>query len=100
MVGHYPKNASKGNRIEHRLFGPVSLNWAGKPLRTLKTMLASIRGTTTRKGLQVAAFQIDQVYERGIKVEDELIQGLNLERHSTCPNWNYTIRPRSVPVCV
>jgi len=100
MVCHYPKNASKWNPIEHRLFGPVSLNWAGKPLRTLETMLAYIRGTTTRKGLQVAAFQVDQVYERGIKVEDDVIQGLNLEHHSTCPNWNYTIRPRSVPVCV
>ncbi len=100
MVCHYPKNASKWNPIEHRLFGPVSLNWAGKPLRTLETMLAYIRGTTTRKGLQVAAFQIDRVYERGIKVEDDVIQGLNMQRHSTCPNWNYTIRPRSVPVCV
>jgi hypothetical protein len=99
MVCHYPKNASKWNPIEHRLFGPISLNWAGKPLRSLETMLAYIRGTTTQKGLQVAAFQIDQVYERGIKVADDVIYGLNLERHSTCPNWNYTIRPRSVPVC-
>lgn len=96
MVCHYPKNASKWNPIEHRLFGPISLNWTGKPLRTLETMLAYIRGTTTQTGLQVAAFPVDQVYERGIKVDDEAIQGLNLKRHSTCPNWNYTIRPRSV----
>ncbi len=61
MVCHYPKNTSKWNPIEHRLFGPISLNWAGKPLRTLETMLAYIRGTTTRTGLQVAAFQVDQV---------------------------------------
>lgn len=100
MVCHYPKNASKWNPIEHRLFGPVSLNWAGKPLRTLETMLAYIRGTTTQTGLQVAAFPVDRVYARGIKVKDEMIQSLNLERHSTCPNWNYTIRPRSLPVCV
>jgi hypothetical protein len=95
-----PKNASKWNPIEHCLFGPISLNWAGKPFRTLETMLAYIRGTTTRTGLQVAVFQMDQLYERGIKAEDEMIQGLNLERHSTCPNWNYTIRPRSVSVCI
>jgi hypothetical protein len=100
IICHYPKNASKWNPIEHRLFGPVSLNWAGKPLRTLETMLAYIRGTTTQAGLQVAAFPVDQIYARGIQVEDEVIQSLNLERHSTCPNWNYTIRPRSLPVCV
>jgi hypothetical protein len=47
MVCHYPKNVSKRNPIEHRLFGPVSLTWAGKPLRTLETMLAYLRGTTT-----------------------------------------------------
>jgi len=100
MVCHYPKNASKWNPIEHRLFSPISLNWTGKPLRTPETMLAYIRGTTTQTGLRVAAFQVDQVYERGIKVEDEIYQGLNLERHATCPNWNYTIRPRSMPSCI
>jgi hypothetical protein len=100
MVCHYPKNASKWNPIEHRLFSPISLNWTGKPLRTLETMLAYIPGTTTQTGLQVSAFQVNQVYERGIKVEDVAIQGLNLERHSTCPNWNYTIRPRSAPGCI
>ncbi len=99
MVCHYPKNTSKWNPIEHRLFSQISLNWAGKPLRTLEAMLAYIRGTTTRTGLCVAAFQVDQKYERGIKVKDEVIQSLNLVRHDTCPNWNYTIRPRSLPVC-
>ena len=72
MVCHYPKNASKWNPIEHRLFGPISLNWEGKPLRTLETMLAYIRRTTTQTGLQVSAFQVDQVYERGIKVEYDM----------------------------
>ena len=99
MVCHYPKNTSKWNPIEHRLFGPISLNWAGKPLRTLETMLGYIRGTTTQAGLQVAAFQVDQIYQRGIKVEDDVMQTLNLVRHSICPNWNYTIRPRSMPIC-
>jgi hypothetical protein len=99
MVCHYPKNTSKWNPIEHRLFGPFSLNWAGKPLRTLETMLGYIRGTTTQAGLQVAAFQVDQIYQRGIKVEDDVMQTLNLVRHSICPNWNYTIRPRSMPIC-
>jgi hypothetical protein len=98
-VCHYPKGASKWNPVEHRLFGPISLNWAGKPLRTFDTMLAYIRGTTTRTGLQVSAYLVEQMYERGIKVADEVMQSLNLERHTTCPNWNYTIRPHPVSIC-
>jgi hypothetical protein len=98
-VCHYPTGASKWNPVEHRLFGPISVNWAGKPLRTFDTLLACIRGTTTRAGLQVKAFLVEHIYARGIKVTDEVINSLNLERHATCPNWNYTIRPRSVSVC-
>jgi hypothetical protein len=97
-VCHYPTGASKWNPVEHRLFGPISVNWAGKPLRTFDTMLAYLRGTTTRTGLQVAAFLVEQGYERGRKVTDAVMHSLNLERHATCPNWNYTIRPRPVSV--
>lgn len=95
-VCHYPTGASKWNPVEHRLFGPISGNWAGKPLRTWETLLAYICGTTTRTGLQVTAFRVEQVFEKGLKVSDETIDHLNLERHDTCPNWNYTIRPHVV----
>ena len=95
-VCHYPTGTSKWNPIEHRLFGPISINWAGKPLRTLETLLAYIRGTRTQTGLQVSAFLVEQVFEKGAKVSDETMDGLNLERHATCPNWNYTIRPHMV----
>jgi hypothetical protein len=98
-VCHYPTGASKWNPVEHRLFGPISINWAGKPLRSFETMLALIRGTTTQTGLQVAAFLVEQTYQRGIKVADEVMQGLNLERHTTCPIWNYTLHPRPISVC-
>jgi len=94
MVCHYPTGASKWNPIEHRLFGPISINWAAKPLRTLETMLACIRGTTTKTGLQVSAFPIEKLYARGIKITDEVMESLHLTRHATCPNWNYTIQPR------
>jgi hypothetical protein len=94
MVCHYPTGASKWNPIEHRLFGPISINWAAKPLRTFETMLACIRGTTTQTGLQVSAFLVEKVYARGVKITDEVMQTLNLTRHATCPNWNYTIHPR------
>ena len=93
-VCHYPTGASKWNPIEHRLFGPISINWAGKPLRSFETMLAHMRGTTTETGLKVKAFLLDGHYEKGVKVSDEQMQALTLERHDVCPNWNYTIRPR------
>lgn len=94
-VCHYPRGCSKWNPIEHRLFNHISLNWAGKPLRTFGTMLAYIRGTTTTKGLSVQAFLLEGVYETGQSVSDAEMEQLNLERHEVCPNWNYTIRPRS-----
>jgi hypothetical protein len=97
-VCHYPTGASKWNPVEHRLFGPVSINWAGKPLRTFDTMLSYIRGTTTETGLKVKAFLLDQHYEKGMKVSDQEMKALNLERHETCLQWNYTIKPQMVPI--
>ncbi|MFL7793372.1 MAG: ISAzo13 family transposase [Anaerolineae bacterium] len=94
MICHYPTGASKWNPIEHRLFSYISLNWAGKPLRSFETMLAYIRGTTTETGLKVRAFLLDQVYQRGIKVSDQEMKDLNLVRRSICPTWNYVIKPR------
>lgn len=95
-VCHYPTGASKWNPIEHRLFGPISINWAGVPLRTFDTLLACIRGTATETGLKVKAFLVDKVYEKGLKVSDAIMESLNIERHAVCPNWNYTLRPRTL----
>jgi hypothetical protein len=95
-VCHYPTGASKWNPIEHRLFGPISVNWAGKPLQTFEAALAYIRGTTTETGLQVQAFLVDQVYQKGIKVSAETMQTLNIQFAQVCPRWNYTIRPQSM----
>jgi hypothetical protein len=96
-VSHYPTGCSKWNPIEHRLFGPISTNWAGKPLRTWDTMLNYLRGTTTEQGLQVRAALQEGVYPTGETVSDAAMDELNLERHGVCPTWNYTIRPRSAP---
>ncbi len=93
-VCHYPTGCSKWNPIEHRLFSHISLNWVGKPLRTFDTMLAYIRGTKTTTGLTVKASLVEDVYEKGLGVSDAEMKTLNLERHETCPNWNYTLRPR------
>jgi Rhodopirellula transposase DDE domain len=93
-VCHYPTGCSKWNPIEHRLFSQISLNWAGKPLRTFDTMLGYLRDTTTTTGLQVTARLLAGVYETGIKVTNAVMKTLNVEHHAICPPWNYTIRPR------
>jgi hypothetical protein len=93
-VCHYPTGCSKWNPIEHRLFSQISINWAGQPLRTWETLLAYVRGTTTSTGLTVRAYLTDQVYDTGEAVADAEMARLNLERHTVCPTWNYTIRPR------
>jgi hypothetical protein len=93
-VSHYPRGASKWNPIEHRLFSYISINWAGKPLRTLRLMLGYIRGTRTESGLQVRARLLPGKYPVGVKVSDQEFRAVWLYRHKTCPRWNYTIRPR------
>jgi hypothetical protein len=94
MVCHYPTGASKWNPADHRLFSYISLNWAGKPLRSLETMSGYIRGTTTEAGLKVRAFLVDREYKKGIKVSDKEMRSLNIVRRRVCPNWNYQIKPR------
>jgi hypothetical protein len=94
MVCHYPTGASKWNPIERRLFSHISLNWAGKPLRSFETVLNYIRGTTTKAGLVVEACLFDREYEKKIKVSDQEMQALNLHRRRVCPTWNYIIKPR------
>ena len=94
-VCHYPPGCSKWNPIEHRLFGPISLNWAGTPLRTLDTMLAFVRGTTTSTGLTVHAAVLSGDYPTGVRVSDAAMQRLQVTKHTVCPDWNYTISPRA-----
>ena len=96
-VCHYPTGCSKWNPIEHRLFSQISLNWAGKPLRTWDTLLAYLRGTTTSTGLQVDAFMHEQIYETGLRVSNSAMKSLNIQLHPVCPKWSYTIHPRSLP---
>jgi hypothetical protein len=94
-VCHYPTGCSKWNPIEHRLFGPISRNWAGRPLATWDTMLGYLRGTTTETGLTVSAALHAGIYQTGERVADAELASLNLTRHAVCPTWNYTLRPRS-----
>ena len=101
-VAHDPTGCSKWNPIEHRVFGPISRNWAGKPLRTVETMLAYIRGTTTTTGREVHAERLDGVYptgqrlsDRDQRLSDREMKALQMRKDDVCPAWNYTISPCS-----
>jgi len=93
-VSHYPPGASKWNPIEHRLFGEISKNWAGIPLDSYETILNYIATTRTEAGLTVKAYLVTKHYPTKVKVSDQQMAQLALERHETLPQWNYTIRPR------
>jgi hypothetical protein len=93
-VCHYPPGCSKYNPVERRLFSHISNNWAGKPLRTLETMLGYIRGTTTETGLVVEAFLVTEDFPTGERVSAGDMRRLALAPHSENPEWNYTVTPR------
>ena len=93
-VSHLPPGTSKWNKIEHRLFSQITLNWRGRPLSTLEVVVALIAGTTTETGLKVKAAADQKTYRTGIKVPDAEIKALNLERETFHGEWNYTIKPR------
>lgn len=93
-VCHYPPGASKWNPIEHRLFSQITRTWGGTPLTSFEILLDGIRTTTTQTGLQVEATLVEKTYEKGLSVSDKEMALLMIEKHATCPSWNYTIRPR------
>lgn len=93
-VCHYPTGASKWNPVEHRLFSEITKTWAGTPLTSFEMLIDGIRSTTTGTGLRVRAVRLRKTYEKGLKVSEEEMKALAIEKHATCPAWNYTIRPR------
>jgi hypothetical protein len=93
-VCHYPTGASKWNPVEHRLFSEISKNWAGHPLDSYETILNYIRTTKTVNGLRVRAHLVTKEYETGVKVSDERMRQLNIEKHKNLQRWNYTLAPR------
>ena len=97
-VAHYPPATSKWNKIEHRLFSFISLNWRAKPLISLEVVLELISATTTETGLTVTAVKDGNTYPTGIKVSDEELAALNLLRDSFHGEWNYTIQPQPSPM--
>jgi hypothetical protein len=92
-VSHFPPGTSKWNKIEHRLFSMISLNWRGKPLTTLQVIVSLIAATTTESGLKVRCAADLSEYRTGVPVSDEEMRGLNIKRNAFHPEWNYAIFP-------
>ncbi len=97
-VAHYPPATSKWNKIEHRLFSFISINWRAKPLTSLETVIELISHTSTNEGLQVTAIKDGHIYPTGITVTDAELNALNIVRASFHGEWNYTIKPQDTLV--
>lgn len=97
VVCHLPPGTSKWNKIEHRLFSHISMNWRGRPLVSHEVVVKLIGKTRTKTGLKVKAKLDKGKYPTKVKVSDEEMEKLNIEYHLDSPNpeWNYTIRPRN-----
>jgi hypothetical protein len=92
-VCHLPPGTSKWNKIEHRLFSFITINWRGKPLLSYRTIVQLIAATTTDTGLKVRAVLDENKYPKGVKVSDAQLAAVNLSKHSFHGDWNYTILP-------
>jgi Rhodopirellula transposase DDE domain len=96
-VCHLPPGTSKWNKIEHRLFSHISMNWRGRPLTSHDVIVQSIAATTTRTGLSVHAELDTDTYPTGVKIPDAQMKALHdtgaLYRHDWHPEWNYTLNP-------
>ena len=90
-VSHFPPGTSKWNKIEHRMFSYISMNWRGRPLVTSEIIVNLIGGTTTTKGLKIQAELCDKKYDTKIKTSDDQLASINLLGHSFHPEWNYVI---------
>jgi transposase len=92
-VCHLPPGTSKWNKIEHRLFSHITMNWRGRPLTSHEVMLQAIAATTSRTGLTVHAELDSSEYPTGIRISDEAIAALPITRHRFHGDWNYTFHP-------
>jgi hypothetical protein len=90
-VCHYPPGTSKWNKIEHRMFSFISMNWRGRPLVSYRTIIELISATTTKSGLRIKAERDLGYYETGAKVSDKDLAALPLTRHEFHGDWNYTL---------
>jgi DDE family transposase len=93
-VSHLPPGTSKWNKIEHRMFSAITMNWRGRPLETHEVVVETIAATTTKTGLTIQAMLDTNTYQRGIKITDkemQLFEASHLQRHAFHGDWNYTV---------
>ena len=95
QVCHFPPGTSKWNKIEHRMFCHITANWRGRPLVSRQVVVNLIGGTTTREGLHIKAALDEKIYTPGIKVSDEELATLLIERDEFHGEWNYRLMPRN-----
>ncbi|WP_374936090.1 ISAzo13 family transposase [Streptomyces sp. SM5] len=95
-VCHLPPGTSKWNKIEHRLFSHITMNWRGRPLTSHEVMLQTIAATTSRTGLTIQAELDSGEYPTGIRISDDEIAALPITRHRFHGDWNYTLHPQPV----
>ena len=93
-VCHYPPGTSKWNKIEHRLFSHISMNWRGRPLVSHEVIVELIAATTTKKGLKVRCELDKNTYPTGTKITKKEMTSINIERHDFHGEWNYSILPQ------
>jgi len=94
-VCHFPPGTSKWNKIEHRLFSHITMNWRGRPLTSHEVIVQTIAATTTRTGLRVHAELDTSTYQTGVQISDGQMDALPLARHYWHGDWNYTLHPRA-----
>ncbi len=94
-VCHLPPGTSKWNKIEHRLFSHISINWRGRPLTTHQVVVDLIGATKTRTGLKVRAELDPGTYQTGVKISDTELAAVPLHKHDHHPQWNYTVGARN-----
>ncbi len=92
---HFPPGTSKWNKVEHRLFSHITMNWRGRPLASHEVIVQTIAATTTRTGLRVHAELDTSTYDTGIQISDRQMDVLPLTRHDWHGDWNYTLRPQA-----
>jgi hypothetical protein len=90
---HFPPGTSKWNKVEHRLFSHITMNWRGRPLTSHEVIVQTIAATTTRTGLRVRAELDTSAYDTGVQISDRQMDALPLTRHDWHGDWNYTLRP-------
>ena len=96
-VSHLPPGTSKWNKIEHRLFSQITMNWRGRPLKTHQIIVDMINSTTTTTGLSVHCVLDTDDYPIGLKYTNADVEALPLTRHEFHGEWNYTLNKFDTP---